>query len=111
MKPFEVGVFVRACDGEAVAGDAALAVDLPGGVLAGLMDGLGHGRDAAAVALAAIRHLKARPAADVAAVLTGLHECLRGTRGAAAAVAFAAADGSVAWTGVGNVVARRCGPA
>lgn len=108
--PFEVGAFVRPCDGEAVAGDAALAVPLPGGVLACLVDGLGHGRDAAAVALAAIRHLKAHPASDVAAVLGGLHECLRGTRGAAAAVAFAdAADGSVAWAGVGNVVARRLG--
>jgi phosphoserine phosphatase RsbX len=111
MKPFEVGVYARPCDGEAVAGDAALAVAVAGGVLACLVDGLGHGRNAAAVALAAIRHLKAHPAADVTAVLGGLHECLRGTPGAAAAVAFAAAaDGAVAWAGVGNVVARQLGP-
>jgi hypothetical protein len=110
MSRFEVGVFVRPCDGEAVAGDAALALELSSGVLMCLVDGLGHGQDAAAVALAAIRHLKAHPAAHVAAVLGGLHECLRGTRGAAIAVAFAdAADGSVAWAGVGNVVARCLG--
>lgn len=110
MKPFDFGVCVRPCDGEAVAGDAALAVELPGGVLTCLIDGLGHGRDAAAVALAAIRHFKTNAVADVVAVLGGLHECLRGTRGAAAAVAFAdAADGSISWAGIGNVVARCIG--
>jgi hypothetical protein len=95
-----------------MAGDAALAVPLPEGILLCLIDVLGHGRDAAEVALAAIRYLKANPLPDSAKVLEGLHETLRGTRGAAVGIAFAnMIDGSVAYSAVGNIVARRFGTA
>ena len=50
-----------------------------------LVDGLGHGDDAATAANAAVREL--RPGLDPAALLERMHGALRPTRGAAAAVA------------------------
>jgi negative regulator of sigma-B (phosphoserine phosphatase) len=106
----QVGSYVRPCDGEAVAGDAIVVKDCLGGVFLSLIDALGHGREAADVALLAIRYLKHNAAADVGQVLTGLDEHLRGTRGAMVSIAFAEENGqTIACTGIGNTVIRRFG--
>lgn len=110
VSQFQFGLYVRPCDGEAVSGDAIVVKDCPGGVFLSLIDALGHGRDAAEVALSAIRYLKQHAAADIGQVLTGLDEHLQGTRGAMVSVAYADnTDGTVACSGIGNTVIRRVG--
>lgn len=110
MSQFLVGSYVRPCDGEAVSGDAIVVKELPAGIFMSLIDVLGHGRDAAEVALQAIRYLKQHASPHVADVLVGLHHHLEGTRGAAACVAFAnPQDATVVCTGMGNVMLRMLG--
>lgn len=107
---FQVGTHVRPCDGEAVAADAIVVKQCAGGVFLGLIDALGHGRDAAEVALLAIRYLKQHASSDVGRVLGGLNEQLKESRGAMAVIAYAnSADGTVSCTGIGNVTVRRLG--
>jgi anti-sigma regulatory factor (Ser/Thr protein kinase) len=69
-----------------------------------VVDGLGHGLGAAAAAEEATRLFRAHPAAGPEAVMTMLHDGLRGTRGAAAAVADVdARTRTVRFAGVGNI--------
>ena len=106
----QFGCHVQPCDGEAVSGDAVVIKELRQGVFLRLVDVLGHGREAAQVAILAIRFLKENASKDIGEVLTGIHEHLQGTRGAAISIAFANhVDVSVTCTGIGNTMIRRIG--
>jgi serine phosphatase RsbU (regulator of sigma subunit) len=98
---------VRPCKGETVSGDA-WHVDHHGSRWrVALVDGLGHGPDAAAAASAAVAYLSAHPDLDAGDALRGCHAAPRGTRGAAIAVAEIDPDaGRLTYAGVGNVEAR-----
>jgi serine/threonine protein phosphatase PrpC len=100
------GVAERPCPGERVNGDAAFVAPYQGGLLAGVIDGLGHGQEAAVAsraAIAAIEPLAGRPLADI---VGACHEELRRTRGAALSLAtIESAAGALTWIGVGNVEA------
>jgi anti-sigma regulatory factor (Ser/Thr protein kinase) len=96
-----------AAPGELVSGDGWAVSPSGDQVSVMVVDGLGHGPDAAQVADSALREFDARPAGTPAAVLGRLHEALRGTRGAAAAVAsLDAAAGSIVFAGAGNIAGR-----
>jgi negative regulator of sigma-B (phosphoserine phosphatase) len=93
--------------GEYTSGDQGIAIGIDGGAaLFGVVDGLGHGPEAAAAALSAVDTVK-RASSERLEVLVHLcHRVLDGTRGVAMTLAridFAA--GTLAWTGVGNVTA------
>ena len=76
----------------------------PGGALAAVIDGLGHGPKAAAAAHAAAAVLRMRPDETVTDLMAMCHIALRQTRGAVISLAsFDAATASVTWLGVGNV--------
>jgi negative regulator of sigma-B (phosphoserine phosphatase) len=76
------------------------------GVLLALIDGLGHGPEAAKVAKSAIERLgEISLEATVLEIMENLHHHLRGTRGAAATVCLIR-DGRIAACGVGNVELR-----
>jgi hypothetical protein len=93
-----------------VAGDAIVVRECANGVFLSLIDVLGHGRDAAEVALLAIHFLKQNASPDVVHVICGLNEHLKGSRGAMAVVAFAhPVDGTISCTGIGNAMVRRFG--
>jgi hypothetical protein len=110
LSHIQIGTHVRPCDGEAVAGDAVVVKPCADGVFLSLIDALGHGREAAKVALLAIHYLKQKASPDVVEVLCGLNEHLKGSRGAMAVVAFAqSADATIRCTGIGNVMVRRIG--
>jgi phosphoserine phosphatase RsbX len=94
--------------GEFQSGDAAVIRAEDGVTLLALVDVLGHGPEAAQVAAVAVRHLRATPLANAAAVMNGLHDALRGTRGAAAAVCLLR-DHRLDGCGVGNVEVRVLG--
>lgn len=96
----------RPCDGELRSGDAAVVRTVAGASLVAVVDALGHGPRAADIADQASEHLVKTPLGDdMAATMEGLHEALRGTRGAAAMVAVLR-GGSIHGCGVGNVELR-----
>lgn len=74
-----------------------------------VVDGLGHGLDAAEAARAAVAAFNSAPfeaAGGVAGLLDTIHAALRGTRGAVAAVADIDPDsGRLAYAGIGNISA------
>ena len=92
--------------GEQENGDAALIRRWEGGALLAVIDALGHGVLAAAAAAAATAYLDAvTPAQGLREIIEGLHQRLRGTRGAAAMVLLLQ-PGRLLGCGVGNVELR-----
>jgi negative regulator of sigma-B (phosphoserine phosphatase) len=94
----------RPMRGEQVSGDR-VSVQLDGSraVLA-VVDGLGHGPEAAAAARLATDVVEHNPAEPIDVLLLLVHRQLANSRGAAATVAILDADsGRLHWLGVGNV--------
>jgi anti-sigma regulatory factor (Ser/Thr protein kinase) len=90
--------------GETASGDAWAHVVEGDQITILVMDGLGHGDDAAIAANAAVREL--RPGLDPVALLTRIHAALRPTRGAAGAVAYwNRRSGALQYAGIGNIAA------
>lgn len=93
-----------AISGEVMSGDRGVFVPFPGGALVAVIDGLGHGEEAAKAAQRAEQILLASPYAPVDELVKQCHEQLRGTRGAV--ISLASFDGehdTMSWLGVGNV--------
>lgn len=89
---------------EAVSGDLHVVVHFDGGAVVALLDGLGHGPEAALAARAAAPIIEAHAREPILQVLQHCHEALYKTRGAAMSIAsFDAQDNSMTWAGVGNV--------
>jgi serine phosphatase RsbU (regulator of sigma subunit) len=106
-QPLTVAAASRPHPGETVNGDAWTVVWHDGGCLLALIDGLGHGPEAAAAARAATDVLAAAPHLVPAEALQACHHALRGTRGAAISVVqIAPASRQLVYAGVGNVEAR-----
>lgn len=85
-------------------GDCCLVEPFSDGVLVAVLDGLGHGPEAAAVTKIAADVLQANAQDSVISLLRRCHEALRGTRGAVMSLAsLSALDGSMTWIGIGNV--------
>lgn len=100
----EWGVGTRALDNGAVSGDLHVIAPFPGGVLAAVIDGLGHGPEAATAAVAAAQVLQSYPDEDLTLLLKRCHEALRSTRGVVlSAACIRAADHTMSWAGIGNV--------
>jgi anti-sigma regulatory factor (Ser/Thr protein kinase) len=102
--PVDLAGLVSPIDGEKVSGDN-LAWEINGDrciVLA--VDGLGHGIQAAEAAEEAVRVFRAHSDETPANLMTRLHDALKKTRGAAAAVAeVRALAGTLTYAGVGNI--------
>jgi anti-sigma regulatory factor (Ser/Thr protein kinase) len=106
VPPLQVGAVCVAKRGERACGDA-WAVASPGpGWRAVLVDGLGHGEEAARAADEAVRAFEQRGDKPLAEVVQHMHEVLRSTRGAAALVLSGdLATARLSACGVGNVSA------
>jgi serine phosphatase RsbU (regulator of sigma subunit) len=94
---------------EAVSGDAWQLDWREHGCRIAVIDGLGHGPEAAAAAAAATAALAASPERSPLDAMELCHRALQGTRGAAmwiGAIERSAGAGQLAWAGVGNVEAR-----
>ena len=102
-----IGVVCRASDGEEECGDA-WAVDVTAGCMTALLvDGLGHGPEAAVAALAAISVFRDAPADAPELILGSMHAALHDTRGAALSVTLVdRVRGTARFCGVGNVDGR-----
>jgi hypothetical protein len=98
--------------GQAESGDRHVVQSFPGGFLLAVIDGLGHGYEAATAATAAEFILRAEPQEPVISLIRHCHETLRPTRGVVmSVVSFDASHGLMTWLGVGNArgILRRSG--
>ena len=89
---------------EVESGDLHVVVPFPGGALVALLDGLGHGPEAAAASRTAVPLLEAHASDPLPTLVQRCHEGLRRTRGVVMSLAsFNARDSSMSWMGIGNV--------
>lgn len=96
--------------GEAECGDAWMLDYQQDGVVALLADGLGHGHFAAEAARAVVRLFNGRTTDGCADALATVHDGVRHTRGAAAAVVRIARSKQIlTFAGIGNIVAAVVG--
>jgi len=102
----DVGIAERALSGEEQSGDRCVVVSNGRRVLLGVIDGVGHGPEAALAAATAATILETFVHEPVDTLLQRCHTRLRGTRGAAITLVAIDTDApSLEWVGVGNVVA------
>lgn len=104
MSFVDCGVAAQALPGQKESGDCHAIVEFEGGVLVAVIDGLGHGAEAAAAARIAVEVLKQHAQESVITLVSLCHEKLKPTRGVVMSLAsFNAMDATVTWLGVGNV--------
>jgi len=100
------GVATRPLTGEVVCGDLHLLKPIRDGVLAAVVDGLGHGNEAAIAAKTAVTVLERHANEPLTALVNRCHEALTKTRGVVMTVAtLRSFENQLAWLGVGNVEA------
>jgi anti-sigma regulatory factor (Ser/Thr protein kinase) len=92
--------------GERYCGDAWACHETPERLVVLLVDGLGHGLDAAEAAREAIATFRKRQDLAPGEILDYLHDALKKTRGAVAAVAeIRPQEGALVYAGIGNISA------
>jgi phosphoserine phosphatase RsbX len=85
-------------------GDACALFPFVGGVLIAVIDGLGHGPEAAKAAAVAIAVLRAHADESLVVLMERCHAALHATRGAVMSlVSVRGQDAALTWLGVGNV--------
>lgn len=85
-------------------GDVHVVAPFDHGVLVAVIDGLGHGPEAALAAKEAARLLELHAGESVLGLVQRCHEGLRKTRGVVMSIAsFDERDDTMTWVGVGNV--------
>jgi negative regulator of sigma-B (phosphoserine phosphatase) len=107
LGPIEWAAKARPRPGENVCGDRMIAVDLEDtGALIGVLDGLGHGAEAAEAASCGVDVLRAARAEPLDVLVQRCHRALSGTRGVAMTLArIDFRTDTLSWTGIGNVAA------
>jgi len=104
MSVIEWGAAEEVLPGESESGDRYVVKNLPEGSLLAVVDGIGHGKDAAHSAELAAGVFSGCEARSLISLLRRCHERLHGTRGAVVSMAwFSPADDTMTWLGVGNV--------
>jgi hypothetical protein len=91
-------------------GDSHVVRQLPEGVLAAVIDGVGHGNEAADAARIAGCTLLTSPHEDAVSLVWRCHDALKHTRGVVMTLLFFSPSGAMTWVGVGNIdgVILRC---
>jgi len=101
--PLDWSVASRAWGGAAL-GDGYFVQAVSGGVLVVVVDGMGHGNEAAAATQEALRVLQRHAEATPAEQCQHCHEALRGTRGVAMGISrFDLGADVLTWIGIGSV--------
>jgi phosphoserine phosphatase RsbX len=97
---------MRPMPGEDISGDRHVAASAAHGLAIAVIDGLGHGPEAAHAAGKAADVVEGHPDAQPEELVRRCHEALQGTRGAAITiVSIDAHSEELVWLGVGNVQA------
>ncbi|AZM57449.1 hypothetical protein DMA15_04160 [Streptomyces sp. WAC 01529] len=98
----DIGALCLPAGGEQICGDGYAVVEGDGNWTGLVIDGLGHGPEAAAASQRAVRTFQSCSEAPLPEVLNALHSALRHTRGAAA-TAIRVGSGRAEYCGVGNI--------
>jgi negative regulator of sigma-B (phosphoserine phosphatase) len=100
----EWGIATQPIPGQTVCGDLHLVKPFAYGALVAVVDGLGHGDEAIAVARIAINVLADQADQSIITLVNRCHEALIKTRGVVLTLAsFNTLDATMSWLGVGNV--------
>lgn len=105
----DVGIAASTLAGQQESGDQHLVKAFPGGILIGVVDGLGHGTEAAHAARTAIGILEQHTTESLELLARRCHRALTGTRGAAMSLVSVRCpddilpEGRMTWLGIGNV--------
>ena len=100
----EYGLAKHAHVGEGESGDLHMVCCNQNGVLIAVIDGIGHGEEAAEAARTAATVLRSSADEPVISLVELCHEKLKGTRGAVLSLAFISPEQKMmTWIGVGNV--------
>jgi negative regulator of sigma-B (phosphoserine phosphatase) len=100
----EYGLAKHARMGEGESGDLHMVCCNKSGVLIAVIDGIGHGEEAAEAARTAAALLRNSADEPVISLVEACHEKLKGTRGAVLSLAFISPEQKMmTWIGVGNV--------
>ncbi len=100
----EWGIVAQAAPGQDESGDQYIVESFTNGILIGVVDGLGHGPRATAVAKKAVATLEAYTHEPVERLINRCHSVLRGTRGVVMSLAsLNINNNSITWLSVGNV--------
>ena len=107
LGPIEWAAKARPRPGESVCGDRMIAVDVDGtAALIGVLDGLGHGAEAAEAASCGVDVLRVARAEPLDVLVQRCHRALSGTRGVAMTLArLDFRTDTLSWAGIGNVAA------
>ncbi|MFZ3170268.1 MAG: SpoIIE family protein phosphatase [Candidatus Methanoperedens sp.] len=104
LRLIESGFFTMPLPGQDVSGDSHMIKSFKNGILIAVVDGLGHGYEAAAAAKIAIETLDTSADEQIIAMVRHCHEALKGTRGVVMSIAFLdLLDKKITWLGVGNI--------
>jgi anti-sigma regulatory factor (Ser/Thr protein kinase) len=102
--PLEIGKVVAPYPGEIVCGDGITWFQELDRTVAMVVDGLGHGLQAAEAAEEAISTFHQHAKKEPAEILSRIHDALKKTRGAAVAVAeIRTSQGTITYAGLGNI--------
>ena len=100
------GVASRALPGETVCGDVHLLKPMPDGLLIAVVDGLGHGAEAATAAVTTLGVLDHHAGEPLSVIFRHCHDALLRSRGVVMTVGWLEpAKSRLTWLGVGNVEA------
>ena len=100
------GVITQEKSGEPICGDGWTVVQGRGRLVVFVVDGLGHGPDAAAAARAALDTVEKNAQREAPHIIDAVHNALRPTRGAAGAVALLQPESELCvFCGIGNISA------
>ncbi len=103
---YEVGAILVPKSGETACGDAWTMETHPDGATFMVVDGLGHGPDAARASAVAVETLHLDPGHAAIRILEAAHARMRTTRGAALAVMrHERSSGELVFAGIGNISA------
>jgi serine phosphatase RsbU (regulator of sigma subunit) len=107
LGPIEWAAKSRPLPGQHVCGDRSIAVDVNGtGALIGVLDGLGHGPEAAEAANFGVDVLSDARTEPLDILVQRCHRALSSTRGAAMTLArIDFRSDTLSWIGIGNVAA------
>lgn len=100
----DYGVAGSVLPGQGESGDRHLICFTPHGVLMAVLDGIGHGEEAAKAARSAVSILKSHSEDPIIQLVDECHERLRMTRGVTLSLAFVHSSREVmSWIGIGKI--------
>ena len=106
MGKTEYGFAAKALQGDEC-GDSGITLEQKGILLCAVIDGVGHGPNAAIAAVTAKNYIEANSEAPLTEILQGVHEVLKSTQGAVACLCrIELKSGQLTMAGIGNISCR-----